>query len=75
MRGARVGGFAVAIAALMLAPTAVPARGGDVEDPVTLDDAPTVYVCPMHPEVTSDKPGRCPKCHMQLEPRPKRPSP
>ncbi len=26
------------------------------------------YSCPMHPEVTSDKPGRCPKCGMQLKP-------
>lgn len=25
------------------------------------------YTCPMHPEVTSDKPGMCPKCHMALE--------
>ena len=25
------------------------------------------YVCPMHPEVTSDKPGKCPKCGMDLE--------
>ena len=24
------------------------------------------YVCPMHPEVTSDKEGRCPKCGMFL---------
>ncbi|HKR06609.1 MAG TPA: heavy metal-binding domain-containing protein [Bacteroidia bacterium] len=24
------------------------------------------YVCPMHPEVTSDKPGKCPKCGMDL---------
>jgi hypothetical protein len=29
----------------------------------------TVYVCPMHPEVTSDKPGICPTCNMRLEPR------
>ena len=26
-----------------------------------------VYTCPMHPEVTSDKPGKCPKCEMDLE--------
>ena len=25
------------------------------------------YTCPMHPEVTSDKPGNCPKCGMRLE--------
>jgi len=26
----------------------------------------TRYACPMHPEVTSTKPGRCPKCGMTL---------
>lgn len=26
-----------------------------------------LYACPMHPEVTSDKPGTCPKCGMNLE--------
>ncbi|HKT25735.1 MAG TPA: heavy metal translocating P-type ATPase [Terriglobales bacterium] len=28
----------------------------------------TKYFCPMDPEVTSDKPGSCPKCGMALEP-------
>src|SRR5262245_8432723 len=27
------------------------------------------YVCPMHAEVSSDQPGRCPKCGMKLVPR------
>jgi FtsP/CotA-like multicopper oxidase with cupredoxin domain len=27
---------------------------------------PVVYACPMHPEVTSEEPGRCPKCGMKL---------
>ena len=26
----------------------------------------TIYTCPMHPEVISDKPGKCPKCGMTL---------
>ena len=28
-----------------------------------------MYTCPMHPEIISDIPGRCPKCGMQLVPR------
>jgi hypothetical protein len=30
--------------------------------------AVTIYVCPMHPDVRSDKPGECPKCGMDLVP-------
>ena len=29
-----------------------------------------VYTCTMHPEVLSEKPGRCPKCEMTLVKRP-----
>jgi len=28
------------------------------------------YVCPMHPDVTYKKPGKCPKCKMKLERKP-----
>lgn len=30
--------------------------------------APTIYTCPMHPEIRQDRPGNCPKCGMTLEP-------
>lgn len=28
----------------------------------------TLYTCPMHPEITQNKPGNCPKCGMNLVP-------
>jgi P-type Cu+ transporter len=30
--------------------------------------SPTVYTCPMHPEIRQDHAGTCPKCGMALEP-------
>ena len=34
----------------------------------TPEAAPTVWTCSMHPEVRQDKPGKCPKCFMELVP-------
>ena len=44
-----------------LACTAWPAFA---QDPQTQE--PIVYVCPMHPDVQSKVPGKCPKCQMKL---------
>ena len=37
----------------------------DMTQPTTQASA-TTYTCTMHPEVVSDKPGKCPKCGMEL---------
>ncbi len=29
-------------------------------------DVAVIYTCPMHPEIIRDKPGKCPKCGMDL---------
>ena len=39
----------------------------DFEEPAAVA-GPVVYSCPMHPEVTSGEPGKCPKCGMKLMP-------
>lgn len=33
----------------------------------TTADKDSIYQCPMDPQVTSDKPGKCSKCGMDLE--------
>ena len=38
----------------------------DLGEPELPSGTAVAYVCPMHPEVTADEPGRCPKCGMKL---------
>lgn len=49
-------------------PDKVLALVAEMDDPAgtAASDAPAAYACPMHPEVTSTEPGRCPKCGMKL---------
>jgi FtsP/CotA-like multicopper oxidase with cupredoxin domain len=53
---------------LAAAPDKVLALVAQMDDPAAMPQGggPVVYGCPMHPEVTSDQPGRCPKCGMKL---------
>ena len=45
---------------------ATPANTNSVSE--TRPAAKQLYTCPMHPDVISDKPGKCPKCGMELVP-------
>lgn len=40
--------------------------GDDAHETHNGENEEVVYYCPMHPEVTSDKPGVCPICQMDL---------
>jgi hypothetical protein len=44
-------------------------HGHGTEEKAPAQEAGTKYTCPHHPEVVSDKPGTCPKCGMDLEPK------
>jgi hypothetical protein len=52
---------ALSVGRLGEGPTQAPAPAGK--------PAAVVYTCPMHPEVISDRPGKCPKCGMTLVPK------
>jgi FtsP/CotA-like multicopper oxidase with cupredoxin domain len=53
---------------LAAAPDKVLAFVAQMDDPAAMPvgTGPVTYACPMHPEVTSDQSGRCPKCGMKL---------
>src|SRR5882757_5144788 len=45
---------------------ALPDSSATTKDTSAVKQTAAVYTCKMHPEVTSDKPGKCPKCGMDL---------
>ena len=53
---------------LAAVPDKVLALVAQMDDPAAMPETagPVTYACPMHPEVTSTEPGRCPKCGMKL---------
>jgi len=62
---------------VMAPPEAGPSTSGAATNPAPLEtNSPSVsktvvkplYTCPMHPDVISDKPGKCPECGMDLVP-------
>lgn len=56
-------------AAQTTTPPAVPAADPHAGHKTQDSTAKSLYVCPMHPEVTSATPGKCPKCGMNLKRR------
>src|SRR5262249_32062521 len=38
----------------------------EMDDIAAPGQGPVIYACPMHPEVTTDQPGRCPESGMKL---------
>jgi membrane fusion protein, copper/silver efflux system len=46
----------------------VRARHAEASGPAATEARGQTYVCPMHPTITSDHPGTCPICGMQLVP-------
>src|SRR5262245_4056666 len=52
-----------------VAPARVPLRApAPAAPPTTATAGAPKWICPMDPEVVSDRPGACPKCGMALEP-------
>ena len=52
-------------ACILIAVTAVSAQN---PAPPAAQAAPAAYMCPMHPDVVTAEPGKCPRCNMDLVP-------
>ena len=51
---------------LAAAPDKTLALIAEMDDIIAAGQGPVLYACPMHPEITSQEPGRCPECGMKL---------
>ncbi|HWL85505.1 MAG TPA: efflux RND transporter periplasmic adaptor subunit, partial [Polyangiaceae bacterium] len=56
------------MSASAMAPMPMSSPGASTAPPSPSTAPSTVYTCPMHPEVRSPTPGKCPKCGMELQP-------
>ena len=54
---------------------AIAQGGSDAKPTPAASPVAQKYTCPMHPEVISEKPGKCPKCGMNLVPVKASPTP
>lgn len=66
-------GAAMLILAGIVAGVVLGRREPDIDKPVTSETEPPkreegVWTCPMHPEIRTSAPGKCPKCGMDLVP-------
>jgi Cu(I)/Ag(I) efflux system membrane fusion protein len=68
MKPAKITAFAVMIAVAFMAGIWYRGMGDSGSAPVKAERKILRYLCPMHPQYTSDKPGDCPSCGMRLVP-------
>jgi hypothetical protein len=56
----------ILILAVFLGVSLIAQRPSDAPANTSQAEAPVEFVCPMHPDVRSSQPGRCPRCGMEL---------
>jgi hypothetical protein len=52
----------------LFAAAVVAAAQNPVPPAPTAEQAPAAFMCPMHPDVVTTEPGKCPRCNMDLVP-------